>query len=91
MLHYRCITNNVNVYCVYSVLYNNITMLLLVCSVYIVFNRRSLDPERVDKMLICRDYWVSHAVKESFQLCEVCSQGAAPSCYKIHCAKHNSK
>ena len=54
-------------------------------------SRRSLDPERADSMVVCRDYWFSHAAMDSYRVCKTCPQPPSiQAMYKIQCSKHNS-
>ena len=43
-------------------------------------------------MVVCRDYWFSHAAMDSYRLCEKCPQPPSNmAMYKIQCSKHNSQ
>ena len=54
--------------------------------------RRRLDPNRTENLVICRDYWMSRTEAESFKLCQMCPQPpSSAACYKISCAKHQKK
>lgn len=54
--------------------------------------RVSLDPERGDDMLVCKDYWRSHVPLNSFTVCAQCPPPPSPDAqYVIQCTKHNRK
>ena len=52
--------------------------------------RKCIDPERRESLLISQDYMRNRMNKETFNLCTKCPQPPNPgSCYKITCALHN--
>ena len=53
--------------------------------------RVSLDPDRGNNMLVCKDYWRANIPLDAFSLCSQCPQPPnAGAQYKIQCSKHNS-
>jgi len=68
------------------------------CSAERVFNvdgciitntRKSLDPERTTRMILCHDYWKSRDSDELFKLCQECPMPpSGDASYQISCSKH---
>ena len=55
----------------------------------LVPKRISLNVDRTENLIICRDYWMSRSEGESYKLCEKCPQPPSKEArYKISCSKH---
>jgi hypothetical protein len=49
-----------------------------------------LDPERVESMIICHDFWMKRDSQTNFKLCNKCPKPPAKEAkYNIMCSKHN--
>ena len=54
--------------------------------------RVSLDPDRGNNMLVCKDYWRANIPLDAFSLCSQCPQPPnAGAQYKIQFSKHRQK
>ena len=52
--------------------------------------RKNIDPERGEKLVITQDFLKRRANKEEFKLCTKCPQPPNLSaCYKVSCTLHN--
>ena len=51
--------------------------------------RKSLNPETTQRLIVCHDYWISKEPAEMFQLCPKCPQPPnINACYQTCCDKH---